>query len=278
MSFYRACLGTLLVTGLLSNGADYGLAQTGQMPMPENHQADDFWLTHGEGGGADATLCAVCHAREYCSRCHVNAEYVPVIQALPSDPRVAEYVAGKEWPAPPTHTPFWLDEHKALAAGATDNCQVCHVIEQGCQVCHLGSETLERRPLSKDFDLYHPANFMQRHSAAAWNSEAECATCHNPEVFCRDCHTNLGQASGEFRTTSGFHNESVRFRFGHGQAARQGLESCAACHAQQDCLECHSATSGRGINPHSGSFDGEKLRSKNERFCLFCHFSVPGGG
>lgn len=277
MSFCRGFLRVLLIAGLLTTGVEYAVAQTGEMSKPENHQADDFWLTHGEGGRADATLCAVCHAREYCSRCHVNAYNVPVIQALPSDPRVAEYVAGKEWPTPPTHTPFYLDGHKALAAGATETCQVCHVIEQQCQNCHSGSQTLARRRPRGDVDLYHPVNFVERHSAAAWNSEAECATCHNPETFCRDCHTNLGRASGAFRTTSGFHNESVRFRFGHGQAARQGLESCATCHAQQDCLQCHSAISGRRINPHGGSFDGEKLRSKNERFCLYCHFSVPEG-
>lgn len=276
VSFYRTCLVALLVAGMLGNGAEYGLAQTGQMPMPANHQADDFWLTHGEGGKADAAVCAVCHARDYCSRCHVNADAVPVIQALPTDPQVAEYVAGREWPAPPTHTPFYLEGHKALAAGATENCQVCHVVEQQCQTCHLGSKTLERRSSATDVDLYHPFNFMQQHSASAWNQEMECATCHNPEVFCRDCHLNLGYASGAFRTTSGFHNESVRFRFGHGQAARQGLEACVTCHAQQDCLQCHSAISGRRINPHGPGFDGQKLQSKNERLCLLCHFTLPG--
>lgn len=278
MSFWRGLFRALLIALLLTAGARYGFAQTGEMSKPESHEADDWWLTHGQGGRADATLCAVCHAREYCSRCHVNTYDNPVIQALPSDPRVAEYVAGKDWPAPPTHTPFYLEGHKARAAGATETCQVCHVIEEQCQSCHLGSPTLEARGPGSEADLYHPLNFLQQHSAAAWNSEVECATCHNPETFCRDCHTDLGRASEAFRTTSGFHNESSRFRFGHGQAARQGLESCATCHAQQDCLECHSAISGRRINPHGPSFDGEKLRSKNERFCLYCHFTAPGGG
>lgn len=278
MSFWRAWLRLLLVGGLITIGAERGIAQTGDMPKPENHQADDFWLTHGEGGRADATLCAVCHARDYCVRCHVNAHEVPVIQALPSDPRVAEYVAGEEWPAPPTHTPFYLDGHKALAAGATEQCQVCHVIEEACQSCHSSSETLTQPRAGSEARLYHPFNFMTRHSASAWNSEMECATCHNPETFCRDCHADLGYASRAFRTTSGFHNESARFRFGHGQAARQGLESCATCHAQEDCLQCHSAISGRRINPHGSTFDGEKLRSKNQRFCLYCHFSVPEPG
>jgi hypothetical protein len=277
VSVYRASIGLTLVVGLLAAGGEYGLAQTGQMSLPENHQTADFWLKHGQQAMADATLCAVCHQREYCSRCHVNAFEVAPIQSLPSSAATAEYVASKEWPAPPTHTPFFLEGHKSVAAAMTENCQVCHVVEEQCQTCHLGSETLERPRTKTDVDLYHPFNFMQQHSTAAFNQETECASCHNVEVFCRDCHSNLGYASGG-RTSSGFHNESAAFQFGHGQAARQGLETCAACHAQEDCLQCHSAKTGRNINPHGPGFDAEKLRKKNEGLCLFCHWSVPGGG
>jgi hypothetical protein len=277
VSVYRASIGVLLVVGLLTAGGEYGVAQTGQMSLPENHQAAGFWLQHGQQANADATLCAVCHQREYCSGCHVNAFDVRAIQSLPSSPATAEYAASKEWLAPPTHTPLFLEDHKALAAGMTENCQVCHVVEEQCQTCHLGSETLERRRTVTDLDLYHPFNFMQQHSTAAFNQETECASCHNVEVYCRDCHSNLGYASGG-RTDTGFHNESAAFQFGHGQAARQGLEACAACHAQEDCLQCHSAKAGRNINPHGPGFDAEKLRKKNEGLCLFCHWSVPGGG
>lgn len=277
MNISRACFTALLVGALLATGAEQGIAQTGEMSMPENHQTDDWWLTHGQGGAADPALCSVCHAREYCSRCHVSPERLPTIQALPSNPQVAEYVASKEWPAPPTHTEFFLEDHRALAAAATEQCEICHVKEQQCQTCHLGSETLERPGRAVDFYRFHSINFMQQHSAAAWNQETECASCHNPEAFCRDCHTNLGYASEDFRTTSGFHNESVGFRFGHGQAARQSLEACTSCHAQQDCLECHSAIAGRRINPHGPGFDARRLRSKNERLCLICHFTVPEG-
>jgi hypothetical protein len=270
-------MGLALVAVLLAAGSEYGAAQTGQMPKPENHEVEHFWLLHGQQANADATLCAVCHQREYCSGCHVNAYDVKAIQSLPSSPDAAEYAASKEWAPPPTHTPLFLENHKAVAAGMTENCQVCHVVEQQCQICHLGSETLERPRSVTDVDKYHPYNFMQQHSTAAWNQEVECATCHNPEVYCRSCHASLGYASQDGRTDTGFHNESPAFQFGHGQAARQGLEACASCHAQQDCLQCHSAKSGRNINPHGPGFDAEKLRSKNEGLCLFCHWSVPGG-
>ncbi len=73
---------------------------------------------------------------------------------------------------------------------------------------------------------------------------------------------------------TGFHNDDPGFALGHGQAARQGLETCASCHAQQDCLACHSARGGRRINPHSSDFDAGKLRDKNPELCLFCHRST----
>lgn len=273
---YRAAFGTLTAFSLLLAFEGIGSAQTGQMSKPDNHQTAEFLYQHGQQALENAALCNACHARDYCARCHVNAGEMPAIQALDPDPAVAAYVASKDWPGPPSHTPFFLTNHRALAASARENCTVCHVVEQQCQSCHLGSETLERRRGAserRDVDLYHPLNFLQQHSASAFNQENECASCHNPQVFCQACHSNLGYASRDGRTDTGFHNENPNFQFGHGKAARQGLESCAACHAQQDCLQCHSARVGRNINPHGPEFDGQHLKSKNEGFCLFCHFS-----
>ena len=274
---YRASFGALLVALLVATTANYGLAQTGEMPKPGDHDIADFLLKHGQRANADVTLCAVCHAREYCSSCHVNAFDVPAIQALPSDERVAEYAATLKREPPASHTPFWQENHKATAASATAMCATCHVVEQKCQVCHLGSKTIE--PSKKDVALYHPMNFMQQHSAAAWNRETECATCHNTVAYCQDCHVQLGYGTptGTLgRTDTGYHNSDPGFLYGHGQAARQGLESCASCHYQQDCLQCHSAKFGRNVSPHGPGFDAQRLADKNELLCLVCHYTVPG--
>jgi hypothetical protein len=270
---FEVFLAALLMVAV---GAAVGQAQTRETPMPEDHQVTGWLTDHGDAAKADVTFCAACHAREYCSRCHVNAERVPEIQALRSDPKVGEYVAGRRWPAPANHTPFFLEDHRAPAAAATSSCTTCHVVQQECQTCHTGSETVERRVAGGDgreANLYHPADFLARHSAAAFNREAECATCHNPQIFCQSCHASLGRGSADGRTDTGFHNESSAFQLGHGQAARQGLESCASCHRQEDCLACHSAKSGRNVNPHGPSFEADRLRSKNRGFCLLCHFS-----
>lgn len=171
--------------------------------------------------------------------------------------------------APPSHTPFFEEDHRSLAAGATASCETCHFREQYCLGCHLGSEDLDVP--GRDVTLYHPGNFMSQHSASVWSRELECSSCHNPEVFCRSCHVELGLGTKGFRFDTGYHNANSNFVFGHGQAARQGLESCAACHAQRDCLVCHSAKTGRRVNPHGPGFDPEHLRDKSAELCLYCH-------
>lgn len=275
---YRATFSATLTAVLVAATVQLGQAQTGQTPKPENHSVAEFLSTHGGQAKANIQMCSICHAREYCSRCHVNAFDVPQIQELNSDPAVAEYVATLSVPAPSSHTDFFLDDHRAAAASATQSCAVCHVVEEQCQVCHLGAETLERPQATmqrRDVDLYHPLNFMQQHQAAAFNQETECASCHNPVAFCQECHSGLGRVNQDLRTDTGYHNKNSSFEFGHGQAARQGLESCQVCHTQEYCLQCHSAKLGRRINPHGPGFDAKKLQEKNPAFCGLCHYGDP---
>ncbi|MCA9768685.1 MAG: hypothetical protein KC485_07710, partial [Gemmatimonadetes bacterium] len=64
---------------------------------------------------------------------------------------------------------------------------------------------------------------------------------------------------------------------GHGQAARQSLESCVSCHVERDCTVCHSAQGGRRFNPHGPGFDAERLRRRNPEMCIACHGrAIPG--
>jgi hypothetical protein len=205
-------------------------------------------------------MCYGCHepGRQHrvegaCETCHVVQGPTTIFARRP----------------PASHTMTFRENHKAAAAANTAECQNCHVQDQ-CTGCHTGSEAVAT-PVH-DVDRYHPLNYIQQHSAPAFSREVECATCHNPEAFCRDCHSARG-LSAEFRPETGFHNRKQLFEFGHGQAARLGLESCVTCHAQSDCLVCHSATSGRMVNPHGPDFDPRKLRSKSPATCLVCHTS-----
>ncbi|HXF95040.1 MAG TPA: cytochrome c3 family protein, partial [Gemmatimonadales bacterium] len=105
---------------------------------------------------------------------------------------------------------------------------------------------------------------------AAYARESRCADCHNNASFCATCHASAGLTSnGPLR--SGYHDGSRFFAAAHGQAARQSLESCVSCHAERDCLTCHSALGGRRFNPHGPGFDADRLRRRNSQMCTVCH-------
>lgn len=324
----------------ITEAGDFTADEIRAFPVPGDH-SETWVLEHGALASENVTRCSVCHARDFCASCHVNAQSLTTIQALQPDPRVAEIAAGREavYPLPAshqstdwlgehrdaaggdgaacatchaspscrschvepvpeavrrlpgesqssaqarlqrapgvqlarrppyTHTPTFFDDHRAVAAAATGQCSVCHV-QTDCESCHTGSQALTRP--GQDVSRYHPANFQQRHSAPGFGSEVECATCHNPEAFCRDCHLSRGTGSTG-RIDTGFHSNKATWVFGHGQAARQSLETCASCHSERHCLECHSGLRGRRVNPHGPDFDPERLRSRNPETCVRCH-------
>jgi predicted CXXCH cytochrome family protein len=183
-------------------------------------------------------------APELCYGCHAPGKEHPVEGACETCHFVQGPTTIVAQRAPVTHTETFAENHKAAAAANTQECQTCHVQDQ-CSSCHTSSEAVTSP--ARDVAQYHPVNFVQRHSAPAFSRETECA---------------------------GFHSRKPLFEFGHGMAARQALESCVTCHAQSDCLICHSALGGRGVNPHGREFEREKLRSKSPATCLLCHTSA----
>ena len=75
-----------------------------------------------------------------------------------------------------------------------------------------------------------------------------------------------------------FHDSQALWILSHPQAARQDLESCVTCHQQNDCLRCHSATSGLRVNPHGPDFDASSMGSRNQAMCALCHLPGAVGG
>jgi hypothetical protein len=302
------------------------------LPKLQGHDDPTFLTSHAPADGSTAR-CAVCHARESCQRCHLNAAEIPVIAQLPTDPRVAALVIGKapEYPTPashrggqwkwqhaerpsagygscgnchaqtscrtchvearfspidslpkarpggppgvsfgdqpPTvHAPGFQNNHDAIAAAAGSTCTNCHADGSFCVDCHQGPG----RP------AFHFPDYLERHSADAYGAEANCTSCHSTEVFCRSCHAGQGLAS-DGRLDVAFHTGKPFWLLGHGEAARQGLSNCAACHAENDCTQCHSAVGAWRINPHGPDFDPSRWRDRNPFTCLRCHSQVPDG-
>ena len=306
-----------------------------RFPVPDSHKRPGFAFDlHGnlarvEGGkNAVSAACATCHARDFCTECHVNAPEVPIIQALAPDARSTAHKV--ELKAPASHAdPAFLFKHGGQAARRSpEACATCHT-QESCLTCHAaktasvavlpaagpgrgkGALIRRRRPATHGQDFsedhgsvaaarpqscegchvrpqcldchrpnpadptpgYHPAGFLSRHPASAYSRETSCSDCHNTGQFCTDCHVKAG-LSARGQLNAGYHDAKQFFVLGHGQAARQNLESCVACHAERDCLTCHSALAGRRFSPHGPGFDPETLRRKNSQACTACHGSL----
>lgn len=313
----------------LARASELPVEHIAAFPRPPDHEAAGFLFAHGEGATQEGTAaCEVCHARESCERCHLNAGELPAIMALSPDARVAMLVADRpgEWPEPPSHDRTdWVWAHGDVAEREIGECASCHT-QPSCETCHgtglaLLSDLPEPGPEGRrgviladveavhPFDFatqhgtaaavgrpncaschteeqcaachdgparpgFHPVDFVLRHGADAFGSETECASCHSTEAFCRDCHMASGFAAGG-RTGGAFHDAVPDWLLAHGQAARQELEACTACHDQSTCLRCHSAKSGLRINPHGPGFDPDRVAARSQQACGICHFSLP---
>jgi hypothetical protein len=319
----------------LARAATIRNADVARFPAPPSHQTPGFATGAGHGARVRAltdpgsSSCAVCHARDFCLTCHVDAPEQRAIQALDPDPRARAIVVALEPPSNHRDAVF-LSRHGALVRENPAQCASCHT-QESCFTCHApaqrvatalhraspgrGSGALPgRRPPASHGDNfaerhenlavttpatcggchvrsdcldchrpdaagrgYHPAGFLTTHPAAAYTRESRCGDCHNVGSFCASCHASAGlRSTGPLG--SGYHDASRFFSASHGQAARQSLESCTACHAERDCLTCHSAQGGRRFNPHGPGFDADRLRRKNSEMCSACHGAlIPGG-
>ncbi|MEX0892562.1 MAG: cytochrome c3 family protein [Gemmatimonadota bacterium] len=335
-------------------------------PLPDSHEEQGWLYAHGQDANARIQTCANCHAAESCSRCHLNAADIPAIAALASDPRAlaASLERVAVYPLPESHEEQgWLYSHRQDATARIQTCANCHA-RPSCNACHIGEGGRElirmlpagpggvqisgwrvtatpgapdaapraatvrhpelARPMapqqgeSQRAALLHPPgfatahggaaaadqpscsschtstfcsdchdapessgfhapNFVQRHATDAYSRQTECSTCHNTQSFCKSCHESVGLGS-EGRLDVAFHNALPLWLLQHAQAARQGLESCATCHAERDCQQCHSATGGWRISPHGPDFDPTRMADRNKLTCRRCHIAIPGGG
>lgn len=223
---------------------------------------------HVPGGGEDLSTmafpepatCLGCHAPqaeshlealEECQTCHV-----PVAESRLWDQDMAGF------PKPDSHLfGDFVRNHRGQAATSPDYCAICHT-ESSCTSCHDGQNS----------PAFHPINFLASHGPEAFGRTSDCSTCHNAEAFCRACHTGLGlDAAGG--AGGAYHNNESFWILSHAPAARQDLESCVSCHQQTDCLRCHSAQAGLGVNPHGPDFNGSSINDRNKAMCTLCHIS-----
>lgn len=202
-------------------------------PRPPSHDSSGFLFEHGAIGGVAGESCAVCHARETCARCHLNADALPRVQRLAPDARVAALASEEapEWPEPASHERAgWDFGHGEVAAAGPQECANCHA-EASCRTCHgdadipaiaalpepgvgepAGVRVARRRPPG------HTAGFVTQHGGAAAANMPNCASCHR-ESQCVDCHANPGRGTAEFSPRG-----AGRSSMGPGERDAQGSE------------------------------------------------------
>lgn len=227
-------------------------------PAPASHLDAEWDVVHGMRAAESAATCANCHTRDGCAACH-GAVGPAAMGELPvrvdGDARgvtIARRAAA-------VHTPGYAERHGTDAIARESSCTSCHDRDQ-CEACHTGGST----------PSFHLPDYLARHGPAAYAADTECASCHSTEVFCRSCHDEIGLASRD-RLGVAFHTANPFWLVGHGVAARQGLETCATCHAQQSCMRCHAATGSWRINPHGPGFDAARAQAANPVTCRLCH-------
>lgn len=232
-------------------------------PTPDSHR-DEGWLS-AHGQQARVGQCNTCHTQNDCTVCHVQPAPT-VVAALPT--RAETKAPGVELArrAPESHgSPFFLESHAGLASTDQTSCNTCHQ-QTFCTECHEAA--------SGSGNVYHPPDFVSQHPAQAFGRTDDCTACHNTAVFCRNCHVQSGLGA-DGRLGPGYHTAEPLWLIRHGQAARQNLESCATCHKQRECTQCHGILGAFKVNPHGDDFNAVAAYERNPRTCYACHIKNP---
>lgn len=218
-------------------------AQVAAWKAPSSHASPDFQATHGKLAGPVlvgrkslpvSPSCATCHAREYCISCHVNAPELPAIQALQPDARsLAMTVPAVKAPA----------SHAASA--------------------FLGT---------------HGRNLSKQQLAR------QCGSCHTA-TSCEACHlvppqevrvlavAGPGRGAGASVVRARPATHGTDFTDAHAQLASGSPQTCAGCHVQEQCLQCHRPNAGTQGTYHPADFTTRHPVAAygREASCSDCH-------
>ncbi len=286
----------------LVRAASLKAADIAAFPAPPSHQRPGFVGREGHGALAKATKdsvavsCTICHARDFCMTCHVDAPEQPAIQALAADPRAQAILVTLTAPASHRDAAF-LSRHGARLREDARACATCHTRES-CLACHAPSQRVSPRLHARAPDRgpgaqpvrrppeSHRENFSTRHGTLAATSPASCAGCH-VRTECLECHRPSAAAGPSYHPAA--------FLARHPAAAYARETSCSDCHNVGGfCATCHASAGLVGTGPlRSGYHDASRyfvaghgraarqslescIGCHVERDCLTCHSAVGG--
>ena len=244
---------------ILTDVPELSVSRVGEFPEPPTHSSDAFLLEHGDPDGGGLETCAVCHARETCTRCHLNAGTQQDIQRLVPDSRVKLLVADEpgEWPEPPSHRRAdWEFSHGNEIEAESQSCATCHS-ETSCRTCHGSARIPEIAALPHPGDGQpagvvvprtrppgHLPMFATQHGTAAGTDMPRCTSCHI-ESQCAECHEDPNRVASAAtlppEPRSGYHPANFLLRHGAEVFAVQTV--CSDCHSTEAfCRDCHQST------------------------------------
>jgi hypothetical protein len=217
-----------------------------------------YMFPHSTHVDADVA-CTACHAMDKATKLEAGVRHIKLPPATKTSP--CQDCHDKEVQKPPARKePYRLRfDHAAHLPRVKGNCKACH-----------------------------PTPPEQGDKEAKAPSMEACTSCHQhqqefAEARCMPCHVDLKG----FKPETAFKHEGEWLR-AHGALARPSGESCAACHDQTYCAECHSPTTAAGrpsiIYPenvermyiHRGDYVSRHMieAGANPASCRRCHGSA----
>ena len=216
--------------------------------------------------------CFTCHQQssDACTTCHLADIGGLVKTSFPHGRLEPRSSANGD-----DHGPDFLRDHKQQASRVDSTCTACHNRSE-CVECHNG--------VVKPID-FHPGNYVLTHSVEAKRGKPDCSACHRLQTFCTGCHERSGVGTGgdtEFSSLgtpfhpAGWASKTIGAGNMHALVAKRSIGSCASCHREDDCLECHSAeATALKVSPHPANWRNSSrcraLDRGNRRMCLRCH-------
>ncbi len=178
--------------------------------------------------------------------------------------------------------------HAGSARAGHTACLACHEIDEkkpseACLTCHTEGDyrVQTRRPdsyadVTFDHDPHADVECQRCHVGAALSKRsggqelpemAVCMACHDGEqapAECATCHATL-------RNNVAPANHTTTWETVHGDAARVERASCAVCHQETGCEDCHKTTRPRS---HTAGWknSGHGILADHDRTaCATCH-------
>jgi predicted CXXCH cytochrome family protein len=258
--------------------------------LHEQQGLNDCTVCHDPAAGNPSALstpghdlCSVCHEipesgtvapadpveQEKCNFCHTREDYTvsPWKKVLSDElkwqhaPHLTAELACAE-----CHTE--LDTRAMATTPMKPVCMDCHAKQSSkpelntCATCHaeVNMDTIPK--FRNGQRVAHDATeiWTKVHGNEARVDAAYCAMCHETQNRCDDCHSVTAPD-----------NHTLLFKDRtHGLIATWDRNSCATCHEESTCMQCHSE---KQPISHRAGWGGQR-----NSHCVNCHFPAERSG